>query len=721
LLDQFRDGVWLVELAPQPDAALVVPAIARTLGLKESANQPLATTLVAFLRDKQMLLVPDNFEHVVAAAPEVAALLETASGVKLLVTSRTPLGVYGEHIFPVQPLRLPDLTPLPPPDALVDNAAVALFLQRARAAHAGFHPTALDLAAIAEVCVRLDGLPLAIELAAARVRVLPPAALLARISRRLELLTGGAHNRPVRQQTLRSAIDWSYQLLAEPEQRLFRWLGAFAGDFSLDAAEGVCHALAASAAAEPIGVLERLAALVDHSLLEQRGGPDAALPRFGMLETIHDFAVERLEESGEAGLVRAAHARVFLTLAEDVGHEVADGREPQAALARLDAEHDNLRAALAWTLDDQREADVREVGSRLASALWRFWAMRGYLTEGQQWVDRALRADGDVAPVWRARALNASGNLARWHGEFALATERHEACLALRRELGDKPGEATSLLNLGNIAFDVGDFPRAVELFGSSLTLYREVADEAGAALALNNLGTALREAGQPEQAVALHEESLALRRALGDRLGIAQALDNLGRVAMHRGDWQRAGPLLRESLVLWRELGDRLSAPRTIEDLASLAAAEGDAERAVRLWGAADALRTRLGFPIALRRRQRYTAELEDARSRLGEARFATAWATGQVLDPDAAIADALSEHVATPPKVPEGVEQLSAREREVAALIARGLTSREIAAELIVSERTVDTHADHIRTKLGLRSRTDIAAWAAARGLRS
>ena len=286
-------------------------------------------------------------------------------------------------------------------------------------------------------------------------------------------------------------------------------------------------------------MLERLASLVDHSLLEQRSGSDAPLPRFGMLETIHEFAAERLEEPGEVDFVRAAHARMLLALAEaSPGHEITDGREPQQALARLDGEHDNLRAALSWALDDQRDAATREVGcAGLASALWRFWAMRGYLTEGQQWLDRALRAGDDVAPVWRARALNASGNLARWHGEFALAAERHEACLALRRELGDKPGEATSLLNLGNIAFDLGDYARAVELFGSSLALYREVGDDAAAALALNNLGTALR-------------EDRPARRSHGAARGKSGAAPSPGRSSGYRPGARQPGP---RGAAAWR------------------------------------------------------------------------------------------------------------------------------------------------------------------------
>jgi non-specific serine/threonine protein kinase len=708
----FVDGVWLVELAALQDAALVIPAIARILGLTEHANQPLPTALADFLRQRRMLLVLDNFEHLVSAAPQVAALLETSPGLTLLVTSRTPLGVYGEHVYPLPPLGLPDLARLPQPEVLVEYAAVALFLQRARAAHAGFRPGPHDLAAIAEICVRLDGLPLAIELAAARVRVLPPAALLARLSRRLDVLTGGAHNLPTRQQTLRSAIDWSYQLLTEPEQTLFRRLATFAAGFTLPMADALSD--------EP-DLLERLTSLIDKSLLEQRAGPDAAQPRFTMLETIHEYARERLEDSGEAHPLRTTHARVMLALADKAEQAIAGGREPMAALARLDAEHDNLRAALAWTLDADSDAGFRELGVHLAAALWRFWAMRGYMSEGHRWLERALQAMDGVSPAWQARALNAAGNLARWRGEFELATAHHEASLALRRQLGDRAGEATSLLNLGNVAFDLGDHSLAAGLYESSLALYRQVHDDNGAAMALNNLGTALREQGEFERAAALHQESLALRTSLGDRLGIAQARDNLGRVALDRGEWDTAGALLRESLMVWRELGDQLSSPRTLEDLATLAAAKGDLERAVRLWAAAEALRARLSFPIAVRRRRRHAAEVEQARARLGEARFAAAWVAGQALDLEAAVSYALGEEPPSGSGVqPAAEDPLSPREREVAALIAAGLTSREIATQLVVSERTVDTHADHIRTKLGLRSRADIAAWATSRGLR-
>jgi predicted ATPase/DNA-binding CsgD family transcriptional regulator len=736
VLDAFDDGVRFVDLAPLRDPALVVPTIAQTLRVQERSGEPLMATLVRFLRDKRLLLVLDNFEQVASAGPAVATLLEGAAGLKLLVTSRASLRVYGEHQLQVPPLPLPDPTPLPSLEAAAECEAVALFVQRAQAAHAGFRLTATDVPAVVEICARLDGLPLAIELAATYIRVLSPQALLARLSRRLGLLTAGPRDAPARQQTLRRAIDWSYELLDEAEQALFRRLAVFAGGCTLEMAEAVCAAPAGaadaavpahSAALEPEAVVEHLASLVDKSLLERRDGGDAE-PRFAMLATVREYATERLAASGEHEVVREAHARLFLELVERAEPELSGPRQI-AWLARLDDDHENLRAALAWAL----EHGAGELGLRLAAGLWRFWVTRGYLTEGQQWLDRALDAGGQAPPEWRAKALNAAGNLARMRGEARQAAARHEASLALRRALGDVRGVAASLTNLGNVALDRGDFEPAARLYEESLAHYRQAGDRWGTALALNNLGVALREHGDAPRAADLHEESLALRRALGDRRGIAEALDNLGRVALDLKDWQRATALLCESLTLWRELGERPSVPMTLEDLARAAAAWGDLDRAARLWGAAETLRSTLGVPMAPYRRRGHEAAAAGARARFGEARFAHAWAAGRAMTTDEAIAFALSsrrpsgtpdktadESGAAPPGAGKG-SPLSPRERQVAALIGRGLTSREIAAALIVSEKTVDAHADHIRQKLGLRSRAEIAVWAATQGLTS
>jgi len=701
---QYEHGVWFVNLAPLRDPALVVPTIAQTLEVKERPGEPVAATLARELSQTRRLLVLDNFEQVTRAAVDVASLVDTASDVKVLVTSRSAMRVYGEHVYPVEPLSLH-----PASSAGGASEAVMLFVQRAQAAYAGFRPTESEIHTIAEVCARLDGLPLAIELAAARIRVLPPAALLARLDRSLALLTSGPRDLPERHQTLRNTIDWSYALLDDTEQALFRRLSAFAGSCALEQVELVCGASVSS--------LENLASLVDKSLLQGRNAHDDD-PRFAVLETIRQYAAELLDASGEADAVRAAHARAFVDLAERAEPHL-NGAKQATWLRRLDVEDENLRAALAWTL----QHGPHELGLRLASALWRFWSLRGYLSEGQQWLDRAL--DGpldDVSKRWRAKALNGAGNLARSRGEPALATSRHEASLALRRELGDTAGVAASLVNLGNIAFDSGDYARSVELCQQAIELYRAAGDRPGAALALNNLGIALREDGQFEAAAVALEESLTLRRALGDQQGIVQTEHNLARLAMYQGDRSRAFSLLSEGMRYLREVSDRLSLPLALEDMASIAAAERDLSRAAQLWGAADALRDKNGQPLPPHRRQRHAAAVAAVQAEMGHSQFAAATAAGRALSIEQAVDLALagSQRVEPKPAAEDTpLRLLSPREREVAALIAHGKTSKDIAEQLVITERTADAHADHIRQKLGLHSRAEIAAWATRHGL--
>jgi predicted ATPase/DNA-binding CsgD family transcriptional regulator len=678
--DAFPDELWLVNLAQLHDAALVIPSIAQTLGVKEQPHEPLLATLSTSLRDKHGLLVLDNFEQVVGAAPEVASLLDACPALKVLVTSRTPLRVYGEHQYQVPPLSV--------------SEAESLFLQRAQAADATFVPTDGDAGAVAEICARLDYLPLAIELAAARIRLLPPQALLARLSRGLNLLTSSVQNIPERQQTLRRTIDWSYDLLDAFEQDLFRRLAVFEGGCTLDAAELVCG--------EP--AVEGLASLVDKSLLQRRDGAGVE-PRFAMLETIREYALELLELSEDEHQIRAAHAQMYVALVEQAEPELT-GPHQMEWYARLDAERENVRAALAWTLG----AGPIEMGVRLSASLWRFWDTRGDLAEGQRWLDRAVAAGVEVDQALRAKLLNAAGLIARRRGELEQATTLFEESLALQRALGNRSGVAAAVANLGNIAFDFADYDRAVGLFQESLELYRSAGNRDGIALALNNVAIAHRELGHLERAVALHDEGLALRRELGDHAGIAQAVENLGRAALEQGDHRRAAALLREGLSMWRKLKDRSPISLTLEDLGRVATLNGELLRAARVWGAAEAMRTRFGTPMPPHRRKRYAAAVADARAQIAEPRFEEAWAAGRQMSTEAAIDYALSDDDL--PRV-QAPHPLSARELEVAELIARGLTSKAIAAQLVVSEKTVDTHADHIRQKLGLRSRAEIAAW--------
>ena len=632
LLDHFEDGAFAVMLAPVTDPARVVLAVAQTLGIPEGRTPPTngggtngggtdgdahLARLTAYLRDRHMLLLLDNFEQVADAVPLVAELLATCPRLKLLVTSRAVLRVYGEHDVPVPPLSLPDRHRLPSPEGLTQYEAVHLFVERAQAVKPDFQVTNENAPSVAEICHRLEGLPLAIELAAARVRLLPPRAMLARLDRRLPLLTGGAQNLPARQRTLRGAIAWSYDLLTPDEQALFRTLGVFVGGWSLDAAERVTthHA--------PLDPLEGLESLVDKSLVRQ----DALSgePRFSMLETIREFGLEQLEATGELAAASARHAATFLELAEVAEpHLRAAGQSEW--LPRLELEHDNLRAALAWSL---RGGGDPVVGARLVAALWWFWYVHGHLTEGRAWLEEALPA---ATSELRLRALDGAGSLAHAQGDYDRATERYGELLRLAREAGDVYGAARGLGCLGLVAQYRGDDARMAALHEEALPLFRQLGDRWNVAWSLGFLGAAAHRAGDDARAVALHEESLALLRGVGDGWGMARALYNLGLIAQELGAYGRAAALheeglslarglgdkrriarqygclaqvarargelaaaldlWRESLVLRRDLGDRRGVVECLEGLASVAAGSGDRERAARLYGAAAAQR---------------------------------------------------------------------------------------------------------------------------------
>jgi predicted ATPase len=556
LREVFADGVVLVELAAVRDPSLLPSAIAQALGLHERGGQPLGEILTASLHDKHLLLLLDSFEHLLEAAPLVADLLRVCEGLTVLVTSRAALRVRGEQEFSVPPLALPDPTHLPPADALAQYPAVALFLRRTQAVLPAFALTPANAAAVAAICHRLDGLPLAIELAAARSKLLSPGALLARLEHRLQVLVGGPRDLPARQQTLRDTLAWSYELLDMAEQMLLRRLATFVGGCTLEAAEAVCSASGDLGG----GVLEGLAALVDKSLLRQDAQADPHAgnlePRVVMLETIREYAWERLTASGEAEALRRRHAAYFLALAESAEPALL-GPDQAVWLARLESEHDNARAVLRWAV----ESAEFEHGLRLAGALWRFWQVRGHLSEGVRWLETLLARDEAggrrvAAPV-RARALKGAGVLAYRQGDYGQAATWLEESLALQRDLGNPEGIAAALNNLGLVAYDLGDYARAAALHAESLALRREVGDTWGSAISLNNLGLVARRQSDYGRARALFEESLALHRELGDEGGSTLALLNLGDVARIQGDHERALGLLEESLALTRQLGD--------------------------------------------------------------------------------------------------------------------------------------------------------------------
>jgi predicted ATPase/class 3 adenylate cyclase/Tfp pilus assembly protein PilF len=666
MLDEFESGIYFVGLTPISVPALVASTIAQTLGLKEGSGQPVAESLKDFLREKHLLLLLDNFEQVVDAAPLLADLLAAAPRLKMLITSRAVLHLTGEHAFPVPPLALPDSASLQSTSAdvvstLSHYTAVELFIQRAQAVKPDFQVTTSNAAAVAEICARLDGLPLAIELAAARVKLFPPQALLARLSSRLKLLVGGGQDRPARQQTLRSAIDWSYDLLDTGEQALFRRMGVFAGGGTVESAESVLRTEGRGLREEaPISVLspqysvlDGLASLVDKSLLRQEVGPDDE-PRFTMLETIREYALERIDMCGETAVLQRQHAVYFLELAERAEPELY-GAEQRVWLERLEAEHDNLRAALAWSRQElsmkneelktgaadesfsilnSQFSTPQELGLRLAAALWVFWWKRGYFSEGRTWLTGALeRADTRASMAARAKALHGAGSLALEQHDFEPAAELLEAGLALYQEIGDKRGCAWAISELGHLALYQGDDERAATRYAEGLALSRELGDTYNSAWALNHLGTVALRSGTPEQAREQLEQSLELFQTLRHTAGIATVLNQLGRVALRSGDIAKARTLFEESLTIFQELGQKRNIALSLVGLAVITSQENQAELAARMFGAAERLLNDIGAVLDPADRAEYDRGVASVRAQIDPAAFAAAWEAGRTV----------------------------------------------------------------------------------------
>jgi predicted ATPase len=629
LAREFPGGVFFVPLAPLADPGLVVPTIAYTLGLREAGEQPIAETLQEYIEDKTLLLLLDSFEHLLEAAAAVAALLKAAPDVQVLVTSRAALHLSLEHEYPVPALAVPDPRQLPVAEDLAQYAAVALFIQRAQAVKPDFQINAQNARAVAEICVRLEGIPLALVLAAARVKALPPPALLAKLGSRLQLLTGGSRDLDIRQQTLRNTIGWSYDLLTAEEQQLFRRMAVFRGGWTLAAAAAVCNVdRAASTVAEPafdLAVLDGITSLVDKSLMytTENGSGE---PRYGMLETIREYAWEQLGESGEAAVLQKAHALYFLDLAERTEPELTGGQQAEG-LACLEEEHDNIRAVLRWARDQAAHsggpvaggadsaagAEGLAIGLRLAGAIRRFWSVRGYFGEGREQLAALLELDAaataqaargdptaaaarDALRPHRARVLDGAGVLALLQGDYGAARALLERGLALFRELGDSAGSAASLGNLGDVARGQGDYTTARALYTESLALFRQLGDNWGIASALGHLGVVARVQGDYDAARALNEQSLALQRELGDKQGVAYSLGNLGIVAQEQGDYTAARALHEESLALRRELGDKRGITLSLGNLGIVAQLQRDYAAARALLEESLALRRELG-----------------------------------------------------------------------------------------------------------------------------
>jgi predicted ATPase/class 3 adenylate cyclase len=671
LTEAFPAGVRFVGLAPVTDHELVLPSIAQALGVREMADQSLLHTLAEQMSDGRQLLVLDNFEQVLAAAPVVVDLLAACPQLEALVTSRAALQVSGEHTYPVPPLSLPNHTHAKAPDDVISSEAVTLFIDRARTVNPEFSVSDADAPVLAEICRRLDGLPLAIELAAARTRLLPLPALLARLGARLQLLKGGARDLPTRQQTLRATIDWSYALLEADEQTLLARLAVFAGGCTLESAEAVCNQDG------DLDVLSSLDGLLNQNLLQPHDDIDGER-RVVLLETMREYALERLIELGEADLSARRHADYFLGLAEQAEPELIGPRQG-AWYERLEAELDNVRAALAWLLA-QEEA---EAAAGLAATLMPLWRSRGHNSEGLRWLDAALAHRGNLAPPALAKALFAkAGLLLEIGADYRQAHTLLEKSLSLFRELKDDASTVRALSGLGWALWRAGELDRSLALQEQAVALAREQTDTWSLALVLNNFGFSLLMAGDHVQARAMLEESRVLCEAVGEPEGIASALQALAEVALVEGDHARASSLLEESLALARKIGNlsasahfladfgiialhqsdyRLAATRfeealglasQLEDelligeclwgLASVAASSGQPVRAIRLWGAAAVLdHARVQLPATRLLEERLLAL---AKETLGEDAFRAEWTTGQAIRREAAIAYALA-----------------------------------------------------------------------------
>jgi predicted ATPase/class 3 adenylate cyclase/DNA-binding XRE family transcriptional regulator len=662
VIEQFPDGVSFVSLAALTDPELVASAVAQTLGLRAGGGPSPEERVRAYLGGKQVLLVLDNFEQVVGAAPLVARLQSACAGLRVLVTSRIALRLRGEKNYAVPPLALPNGAIGPRASAalpdmgrprqssslneahlgvylatLTQYAAVALFLQRAQDAKADFQLTNANALAVAEVCARLDGLPLAIELAAARVTLLPPQALLGRLSSRLTLLTGGARDLPERQQTLRGAIAWSYDLLSPKEQALFRILAVFVGGWTLEAAEAIC-ATPESAEALPLDILDGVGSLVDKSLVRQQERADGE-PRCAMLETIREFGLERLAASGEAATLQKQHADYFLGLAETLEPRV-EAPDGAAWLDQLEQEHDNLRAALRWF---GATGEV-ERGLRLGGALRLFWFSRGHSTEGRERLANLLALPGAMVPTAaRANALDSAGFLARYQGAYTAAQSLISESLAIRRALGDRRGEADALANLGFVSLHQGEYAGARAQYQGSLDINRELGNAQGVADALSHLALAAFYEDDYATARELDNQSLAIWRGVGDRQGIAWALYELGNVLLAQGDDAAANRSYVESLAQARELRSQLGIAWSLSGFARLAAAQAQPIRALRLAGAAAALRELIGMPLTPAELAEFERRIAPARRALGEAAAESAWAEGRALAVEQAISEAL------------------------------------------------------------------------------
>src|SRR5215218_1372274 len=745
---RFADGAVFVPLAAVTDPEMVPAAIASELGVHEVGDRPVLDSLIGLLRERTLLLVLDNLEQVVQAAPTVADLLAACPDLVVLATSRAALRVSGECEFPVPPLAIPDHASGAAHDP-ADTDAIRLFVLRARSVNSEFALTADNPPIIAAICRRLDGLPLAIELAAARAKVLSPPALLARLEGRLDLLAHGPRDLPARQRTMRDAVAWSYDLLSADEQALFRRLSVFVGGFTLEAAEAVggrsaegggrgeeagaddeesasrppappqaAHDRPPQRSAplsppSPPSVFDGITTLVDHSLVRPTGAASGE-PRFEMLETISAYGRERLTESGEHAAVRNAHAAFFLALVSEAC-TAFEGPGRAAARERVAREHDNLRATLAWAV----EREDAELAQRLATQLARFWVVLGHVTEGRAWLDRAVALDGSSQPETRADALCWAAQFASHQNVVDRAESLATEALAVARESDYERGVAMALHQLGQSAHRRGELDAAAANYEDAVARFRQLGEPIWEGATLRDLGVVAGALGEHERATAYHEQALTVWRRLDHPWGVPAALRDLADEALCRGDAAAALPLYRESLERWLLLGEQLHVAGSLLGPATVALKSGQAERAARLLGTSSALHEAIGAmpPDDL------PGDLgngpERARAVLGDAAFEAAWAAGRAFSIDEAIADALAVTASAPrtsaaPAPTVDDRGLTRREREVLRLLAEGNSNREIAGALSISPRTVGKHIEGILAKLGVESRTAAVGYA-------
>ena len=751
MLDRFDDGVFFVELAPVRDPTLVAARIVEVLGLVDLRGQEPEIALVEHVRHRQLLLVLDNLEHLPDAAPLLGDCLARAPGLKLLVTSRAALRLRDEHELTVLPLAVPTPGATPAVKQLLRFGAVELFVRRAAAVQPGFELTADNAGAVAAICARVDGLPLAIELAAARLRLLTPREILARLERRLPLLTGGARDVPDRHRSLRATLAWSHDLLSESERRRFRRLSVFAGGWTVSTTEEVCRDGGEDE------VLDAMTGLVGHNLVQRYMTGDP--PRYTMLETVREYAEEQLRTSGEEDDLRQRHLDSVTELAETADAGLWS-KERFAWLARLRAEHDNVRSALTWSLTDERRA---EQGLQIVGALYWFWRLGGHRSEARRWLDQLLeRAAPATSTHGRARALWCAGMTAYFLNEYEQAEARFEASIAIwrglgedrwlthalsglalvrrirgdyaarslneeavatARRLGDRRCLADALFMQGSSPGTAEDHAIAPALLEESVAIFRELGDDWALARPLLTLGIGALQRGQLDDARPKLEEALSVFRTYDDGWYAARALSALGRIARADGRRREASTLYREAMRCYRDLADWAGVADCLEGLAGTRRPRGGDD--ARLLSAADSLRADKGIRLDPVDRAAFDDAVAAVRARLGADRFDTAWRRGRAVDGEQVLAEVLGgEENATAIRLApdaRGLDVLSPREREVAALIAQGHTNRQLAEALGITERTAEVHARNIREKLGVSTRSQIAAWATEQGLQA